>query len=73
MDVRSLSSEISEARYELRFVGITPYRSDVAIPCDARGSVDINRLSEPMRNHYFFARMVVGREFRAPTVSPVEC
>lgn len=71
MDVLTLSPERSEARYELRFVGLKPYRSDIAIPCDAKGDVDIDRLSEPLRNHYFFARMVVGREFGAPRICPI--
>jgi hypothetical protein len=40
----------------------------LAFPCDERGRVDLDALSEPARNDYFFARSVVGRDFAMPGV-----
>ncbi|RYF19077.1 MAG: hypothetical protein EOO30_00605 [Comamonadaceae bacterium] len=39
-----------------------------AFPCDARGNVDLDRLSEQARNNYFYARAMVGRELAVPAV-----
>jgi hypothetical protein len=58
-------------RFVLRFCGLRPTSRDVVIPCDAAGSVDMDRLSEPLRDRYFFARAVVGFEYRMPMVTPV--
>jgi hypothetical protein len=40
----------------------------LAFPCDARGRVDMDMLSERARNNYLFARTSVGREFSVPSV-----
>jgi hypothetical protein len=42
-----------------------------AFPCDQRGEVDLDRLSEQARNNYFFARAMVGRELTTPEVEPM--
>lgn len=39
-----------------------------AFPCDARGRVELDALSEKALNNYLFARGVVGREFLTPAV-----
>lgn len=39
-----------------------------AFPCDAAGRVDLDRLSEPARNDYYYARVMVGRELAGPAV-----
>ena len=41
-----------------------------AFPCDDKGQVDVNELSERARNNYFYARAMVGRELAAPIVEP---
>ncbi|HUG21367.1 hypothetical protein [Piscinibacter sp.] len=37
-------------------------------PCDAAGRVDLDSLSDEARLDYLYARMVIGRVFRAPVV-----
>jgi hypothetical protein len=54
--------------YELRFQSLSGARRDYAVPCDAAGHVDIDRLSERARLDYYFARTVIGREFALPAV-----
>lgn len=39
-------------------------------PCDARGRVDLDGLSEQARNNYFYARAMVGRELTVPAIEP---
>ena len=52
--------------YELRFVNLFDTGRAYAFPCDAKGCVDIDALSEPIRTHYLYARTVIGREFATP-------
>ncbi|CAN7495100.1 MULTISPECIES: hypothetical protein [unclassified Variovorax] len=52
-----------EARYCSLFNG-----GELAFPCDAQGSVDLDGLSERARTNYFYARALTGREFAAPVV-----
>jgi hypothetical protein len=54
--------------YQLRFSALGEGGRSLAFPCDARGQVDIDSLSERARNDYFFARAVVGGEFARPCV-----
>lgn len=37
-------------------------------PCDAAGTVELNRLSERARHNYLLARALVGGDFHPPTV-----
>ena len=39
-----------------------------AFPCDAAGRVDMDALGDKLRNSYFYARSVVGRELSSPAV-----
>jgi len=43
-----------------------------AFPCDGTGRVDLDRLSDRVRNNYFYARAMVGRELSLPAVEIVE-
>lgn len=54
--------------FELRFQSLFNPGAGYAFPCDAGGNVDLDALSVNGRNHYFFARTVVGCEFSSPTV-----
>jgi len=56
------------ASYELRFVSLFDEGRGLAFPCDASGRVDLDALSERARTNYFFARGVIGRDFRMPAV-----
>jgi hypothetical protein len=55
-------------QYELRFRSLFDEGRGYAFPCDARGHVDMDALSDRARNNYFYARTVVGREFATPAV-----
>jgi hypothetical protein len=54
--------------FELRFQSLFNPGAGYAFPCDASGNVDLDALSDNGRNHYFFARTVVGCELSLPTV-----
>lgn len=55
-------------KFELRFRSLFKPGAGYAFPCDVDGHVDLDALSEAGRNHYFFARTVVGSELTMPTV-----
>lgn len=54
--------------FQLRFESLFHAGRALAFPCDARGQVVLDDLSERARQNYFYARAVVGREFAAPAV-----
>lgn len=56
------------ARFELRFESLFNPGRGLAFPCDERGRVELDALSEPARRNYFYARAVVGREYATPSV-----
>ena len=58
-----------EARYELRFTGLFNRGRGYAFPCDAKGRVNVDELSDRGRENYFYARAVVGKELAAPIVA----
>lgn len=58
--------------YELRFRALSDSAKDYSFPCDARGQVNLDALSERARNAYFFARVVIGHELAVPEVHCVE-
>ncbi len=55
-------------RFELRFQSLFNEGRGWAFPCDARGQVDLDRLSAHARNNYFFAHSVIGRDVALPRV-----
>jgi hypothetical protein len=54
--------------HELRFASLFHPGRGVSIPCDAAGSVDLDALSDRLRNAYLGARALIGREYACPTV-----
>ena len=58
--------------YELRFRSLFDEGRGYAFPCDVRGWVDMDAMSERARLNYLYARTVVGRELATPAVLPVE-
>jgi hypothetical protein len=54
--------------YELRFESLFNPGRALAFPCDARGRVEMDSLSETALRNYLYARAVVGREFATPAV-----
>jgi hypothetical protein len=54
--------------YEIRFANLFREGSALAFPCDSRGCVDLDGLTDRARNNYLFARAMVGRDFATPVV-----
>jgi hypothetical protein len=52
----------------LLFRSLVDAETSCAFPCDSSGHVDMDRLSDAAREHYLYARAVVGREYSAPAV-----
>jgi len=59
-------------RYEVQYQPVFVRGRTLAFPCDANGRIDLDTLCDRARNNYFYARAVVGREYRPPTVVPLE-
>ena len=59
-----------ERNFLLRFQTLSGVGRAYAFPCDAIGQVDIDALSDRARNHYLYARAMIGFEFREPVVQP---
>lgn len=58
------------SHFELRFDSLFVSGRGFAFPCDPKGQVDLDRMSEKARNNYFYARAMVGRELSVPAVVP---
>jgi hypothetical protein len=43
-----------------------------SFPCDPKGLVDLDQLSDGARNNYLYARAMVGRELAFPAVRPCD-
>lgn len=63
-----MSDDAMHYGYELTFEPIAAEGCGYAFPCDDRGRVDLDTLSERARNDYLFARALVGRTLTAPAV-----
>ena len=60
----------SLTRFELRFQSLFDSGRGYAFPCDPKGQVDLDQLSDRARNNYLYARAMVGRELSVPAVRP---
>lgn len=58
----------ADASFELRFDSLFVEGRGLSFPCDAQGRVEMDALSARGRTNYLYARAVVGREFRTPSV-----
>jgi hypothetical protein len=58
----------AEPAHQLRFVSLFDPGRGVSVPCDAQGGVNMNDLTERLKNVYLGARALVGREYAFPTV-----
>jgi hypothetical protein len=56
-----------DSSYEIRFDSLFA-KPALSFPCDERGEVQLDALSERARENYFFARTVVGADYAYPTV-----
>ena len=60
-------STSTDPQFELRFESLFE-RDCYVFPCDAKGHVDLDALSERDLNNYFYARHAIGREVARPAV-----
>jgi len=65
-----MNSSLINVPFEIRFAYLFEAGRCLSFPCDARGQVDIDALSERARMNYLFARALVGRDYSTPTVHP---
>ena len=61
-------SESTPNQFQLCFRSLFHSGRGFAFPCDGRGQVDLDHLSERARTNYLFARAMVGRELAVPAV-----
>jgi len=57
--------------FQLCFRSLFGHGRAYAFPCDPHGRVDMDGLTDRMRNNYLFARAMVGRELQMPAVVAV--
>ena len=57
-------------KFELRFQSLFHSGRGYAFPCDPKGQVDLDQLSDRTRTNYLYARAMVGRELAVPAVRP---
>lgn len=65
------AAQAAACAHELRFVSLFHPGRGVSVPCDPWGNVDLDSLNERLRNAYFGARAMIGREYAFPTVQRV--
>ena len=58
------------SEFQLRFQSLFDPGRGYAFPCDEKGRVDLDALSERARTNYLYARAMVGREVTTPAVCP---
>ena len=59
---------LDECAYELRFAPLRDGTAAMAFPCDRKGQVQLDSLSDRARLDYLFARAVVGCHYARPAV-----
>ncbi|MEO6410572.1 MAG: hypothetical protein ABIO45_17730 [Burkholderiaceae bacterium] len=65
------TNPIAPPAYEIRFQSIFDEGRGLSFPCNAKGQVDLDVLSEHARANYLYARAVVGREYLAPAIAAI--
>jgi hypothetical protein len=58
----------SETPFVLHFRSLYHAGRDFAFPCDGQGNVDLNEMTDRIRNNYLYARAMIGRELSWPSV-----
>ena len=56
------------SEFQLRFQSLFDPGRGFAFPCDEKGQVNLDALSDKARNNYLYARAMVGREVATPAV-----
>jgi hypothetical protein len=63
--------EATAHQFQLCFRSLFNAGRGFAFPCDANGQVDLDQLSDRVRNNYLFARAMVGRDLAVPAIETV--
>lgn len=63
---------VVDHRFELRFQSLCDGEGTLSFPCDRQGRVELDAMTDYVRNNYLYARALVGMDFARPTVHPVE-
>lgn len=58
----------SSTSFQLCFRSLFDSGRGYAFPCDPKGHVDLDQMSERARNNYFYARAMIGKELAYPAV-----
>jgi len=58
-------------QFQLCFRSLFDSAKAYAFPCDPKGQVVLDHLSDRARINYLFARAMVGRELAAPAVETI--
>lgn len=66
----STSVPLSDTSFELYFRSLYNGGRGLAFPCDAEGHVDLDTLPEAVRNNYFYAHALMGRDFAWSVMRP---
>jgi hypothetical protein len=61
-------NESTATEFRLCFRSLFQEGRGYAFPCDPKGQVDLDHMSERARNNYFYARAMVGRDLAVPAV-----
>ena len=64
------SSTPAATGFELEFQSLLRKSRSLTFSCDSEGRVDLDAMSERVRNSYFFARATIGLEYSSPVVRP---
>jgi hypothetical protein len=70
MNTQTCADTAAQTRglHELRFASMHDPGRALVVPCDASGTVDLDSLSDRLRDAYLSARALTGREYLFPTV-----
>lgn len=60
--------ESAPSSFQLCFRSLFQSGRGFVFPCDHKGQVSLDTMSERARNNYFYARAMVGRELTPPAV-----
>jgi len=71
MRTASIATHQSPA-YELCFHSLFCEGHGLAFPCDPKGRVNMDALSNTALNNYLYARAVIGREFAWPSIESAD-
>jgi hypothetical protein len=63
-----MNATVSPPLFEVRYEDLLQGGRWLSFPCDARGRVDLDALSQRARTNYLYARAMVGRKYAVPAV-----